>query len=408
MAIPPLGLWTSLNLPFPGIWAPGRETGFFQPLGALDAARAGTKGEVMASVVIVHAAEDALPARALAEKLRQAKLTVTLELPAGSGQLHDAIKAANASVALWSPRSVDQGAVVEDAQFAKKNGGVIHARMQNAALPQPFGSDKSIDLTGWRGEDEFAAWRDLAKAVTSKAGVGMIPPPPPRPPSGFFQPGAINPQAVAGAEREARRSPPPRAQQPRQAAPQQRSAPQQQRSAPQERSSGGGGGGGGKTMMIAIITFIVVAIAAGGGWYFYNNMQSTQAAQSTWGDLDKTDAAALRAFIAGTPGEFKDDAETALKQLEEQSWDAAQEADSIDAFQGFARDFPQSEHVLQARGRIAELQAQPVIQETTTDTTTATTTDPDLVPPNATGEGPAPLTPPAPAPTTTTTPPPTN
>jgi len=60
----------------------------------------------MATVVVIHAAEDTLPARALAEKLRQAKLDVVLEKQPGD-ELRDAVKAAPVTIALWSPRSIE-------------------------------------------------------------------------------------------------------------------------------------------------------------------------------------------------------------------------------------------------------------------------------------------------------------
>jgi hypothetical protein len=164
----------------------------------------------MATVAIIHAAEDTLPARALAEKLRAAKLSVQLELPPGE-ELREAVKGASAVVALWSPRSVEQSAVIDEVAAARAKG-VIHARMQNAANPAQFRNDKSIDLTGWRGEDEFPAWRELAKAVTAKAGVAPLPPPAPRPPSGFFQPGGVNAPPGAAPQtgpRTSGRAPPP-------------------------------------------------------------------------------------------------------------------------------------------------------------------------------------------------------
>src|SRR5215510_4160511 len=142
----------------------------------------------MATVVIIHAADDTLPARALAEKLRQAKLTVTLEHPLGE-PLREAVRNAQVTLALWSPRSVAQAALVDEVQAARGKSKVVHALMQNAALPDQFRGEQPINLTGWRGEDDFAPWRDLAKLITSKAGVSNLPPPADRPPSGFFQPG---------------------------------------------------------------------------------------------------------------------------------------------------------------------------------------------------------------------------
>ena len=365
----------------------------------------------MATVVIIHAAEDTLPARALAEKLRLAKLTVTLELPPGE-PLREAVRGANAVVALWSPRSVEQSAIVDEV-VAARSKGVIHARMQNAANPAQFRNDKSIDLTGWRGEEEFPAWRDLAKAVTSKAGVANLPPPAPRPPSGFFQPGMANPQAAAQAQRNAQqqqrsapRSPPPPPRQPQQ----QRSEPPRRAAAP--AASRDEPRKGSPMVMIAIITFLVVAVVGGGGYFYLNNMQAAKASSTAWENVDKTDASEIRAFIAGNPGAHRQEATQALSTLEEQTFEAAKDADSIEAFQGFLTDFPDSSHALEARGRIAELRAQPAPTTTIdTATTTDTTVNPDLLPPGATSTSTATTAPPAggpvpltPAPTTTTTP----
>ncbi|MBX3511933.1 MAG: toll/interleukin-1 receptor domain-containing protein, partial [Hyphomonadaceae bacterium] len=156
----------------------------------------------MPSVVILHAAEDALPARALAEKLRQAKLTPVIETGSGDAA-REAVKSAVVTIALWSPRSVTQQALAEDAAFARGKSKLLHATMQSAQPPEQFRNDKPIDLTGWRGEDDFAPWRALADQVTSKAGVAPLPPPAPRPPSGFFQPGRVDPTAEAAVQANA-------------------------------------------------------------------------------------------------------------------------------------------------------------------------------------------------------------
>ena len=150
----------------------------------------------MATVAIIHAPEDSLPARALAEKLRGAKLTVFLEKTPGEEQRNTA-KDAKVTVALWSPRAVTQEAIIDDAKFARGKSKIVHATMQNAALPAGFGGDKVVNLTGWRGEDDFAGWRELAQLVTDRAGVAPLPPPAPRPASGFFQPGVVqNPDSI--------------------------------------------------------------------------------------------------------------------------------------------------------------------------------------------------------------------
>jgi len=365
----------------------------------------------MATVAIIHAAEDALPARALAEKLRQARLTVVLEKPAGEEQ-RNAVKDAKVTVALWSPRSNAQAPLIEDAQFAKGKSKLLHACMQNAAAPDAFRNDKIVNLTGWRGEDDFPAWRELAKLVTDRAGVAPLPPPAPKPPSGFFQPGIVREAQPAAAGPQARSAPPPR-QAPRPQAvppppPRPASAARPQQSAPRVAEPAREKSGGGRMVLIAIVTFIVVALIGGGGYYFWSQSQNADATAAAWQAVDTNSADALRAFLAGDPGDFQDDAQQALAQLEERTYEAASDADTIEALEAFVNDFPQSEHALAARGRIAELQSlQPAATPDGTAPDATARPDPDLVPPGATMQappdaaGPAPITPPAtePAPT---------
>ena len=99
---------------------------------------------------------------ALAEKLRAGNLTPVLE-QASSEALRNAVKSAPVTIALWSPRSVEQATLADEVSFARGKSKVLHATMQNAAAPEAFRSDKIVNLTGWRGEDDFrpgASWRN--------------------------------------------------------------------------------------------------------------------------------------------------------------------------------------------------------------------------------------------------------
>ncbi len=352
----------------------------------------------MASVVIIHAAEDTLPARALAEKLRQAQIQVILEKPPGE-ELRNAVKAAPVTIALWSPRSTTNGELADEVKFARGKSNVFHALMQSAQAPEPFRSDKSVNLTGWRGEDEFAAWRELANLVTAKAGVAPLPPPAPKPPSGFFQPGRVGEggQQPASAPQSRSQQQSPRAAPPpqRQQAPQQRSAPpraaavQPQRSIPDRDVEPKKGGG---MVVIAAVAFVLVAVLGGGGYWFMtqNNASATSTA---WDSVSRDDADALRAFIAGDPGDYRGEAQQALASLEQRSFDGANSANTIEAFEAFLNDFPESEHATRARGRIAELRlAQPATETVTEEVPLGPETDPDLLPPGTTTTTPAPDT----------------
>lgn len=393
----------------------------------------------MPTVVIIHAAEDALPARALAEKLRGVKLTPVIEQPPGEA-LRAAVRDAAVTLALWSPRSVLQAALIDEAASARSKSRVIHARMQNAATPSQFANEQSIDLTGWRGEEEFAGWRQLAETVTQIAGVSAPPPPAQRPQSGFFQPG------VPGASGQQPAPPPQQQQQPRAPAPPPQAPPRpaaprtvapapEPRPAPPPREAppphyspppeSDGRGGGGKGLLIVLGVLAVVALGAG-GYFFMSNMQGGQASSAAWEEVERNDASALRAFIEGNPGAHREEAVAALSALEEQTFDAAREEDTVEAFQDFLAQFPNSDHAIEARGRIAELNSLPptdpaadpnaVIDPLTglpvSPDAATTATDPDLLPPGAAetapvetapvetpapddGGGPAPLTPPA-------------
>jgi hypothetical protein len=356
----------------------------------------------MPTVVIIHAADDTLPARALAEKLRQAaKLTVVLEKPPGE-ELRAAVRDAAVAIALWSPRSVTQPALAEDVAFGRGKTKVLHALMQSAQAPEQFRNEKAVNLTGWRGEDDFASWRELAKAVSDKAGVALAPPPPPRPPSGFFQPGRPSDTAAAQPGRPQARGSQQQRQQARPAAqaapprPAPRAAPRQSAAAAEPAAEKTGGG---RTIMIAAIA-LVVAIAGGGGYWFWSQSQSAQASSTAWENVERNNASALRAFIAGSPGQFRDEAQATLAELEERTYEAASDADTVEALEAFLSDFPESEHAIAARGRIAELQSLPEapVEEAPLGADETAPVDPDLVPPGTTPEatvgGPATLTPP--------------
>jgi TIR domain len=357
----------------------------------------------MPSVVIIHAAEDTLPARALAEKLRQAQVQVVLEKPPGE-DLRTAVKGAPVTIALWSPRSNASAELADEVNFARGKSTVFHALMQSAQAPDRFRGDKSVNLTGWRGEDEFAPWRELAKLVTDKAGVAPLPPPAPKPPSGFFQPGRVGasgaqPAAAAGARTQQAQQRAPQSQRQQQAAPQRQPQHAPSRNIPQHAGEPKKGGG---MVVIAAIVFVVVA-GLGGGGYWFMTQNGAQATSAAWDAVSRDDPGALRAFISGDPGDYRDEAETVLANLEESTFASAQRADTIDAYEAFLNDFPESEHATRANGRIAELRTlTPATPGVTEEVPLAPETDPDLLPPGTTAPatpetsgGPAQITPPA-------------
>jgi len=233
--------------------------------------------------------------------------------------------------------------------------------------------------------------------------VPNISPPPPRPASDFFQPGsAYTPPNRDAAPPDDRGPAPPT--RPSRAPP---TALDEPDLAPRS---------GGNVGMIVLIAIAALGVLGGGGFFVWNTMQARQA-NATWTEVDKTNADAVRRYMSANPNSHHDEAQRALDSLEADSFAAAQRSDTIPAYEGFLREYPQSTHMLEARGRIAELRNQQAaaqaatLTSTSTDTTTATTS-PDLLPPGASGAtattepsspttgGPVQLTP---APSTTTT-----
>ncbi len=289
----------------------------------------------MAQVVIIHALEDTLPARALAEKLRRDELDVTLEKPAGE-ETRQALESAALAIALWSPRSVDRADLIEDVAYARQAGPVLHAVMQNAAAPAQFHQDRGVNLTGWRGEEDFAGWRQLAKFVADAAGVAPAPPPAPQPESGFFSPGLAAEAAGAPNPVRERETAPP--QPATQTASDRTEVPKR-----------------GSRLIMAGLAIAALG-GAGGGFYFWSQSNAPVGeAASPLDELDPNDAAALRALVNDGSGALAERAQQALSELEERSFEAASDANIVE-LEAFLSEFPQSQHAAAARRRIAELQ----------------------------------------------------
>jgi hypothetical protein len=359
----------------------------------------------MATVVLIHAPADTTPARALADKLRQAQVKVVV---GSSGpELRQLLMDAPVAIALWSPNAVNDPSVVDDATYARATSRLVHACMQNTQAPGLFGGDPVINLTGWRGEDDFAPWRELAAIVTRSAGVEPLPEPRQRASSGFFQPGRATADAAPAGPRSASvhqfpapprpdnagadsPAPPPRetpvfsyasSNDWRSATP---DRPRLDRDPPPLPMDNEGGRG---AMVIALLVIALGAIGGGGVWFL--TQQGATASASAWESVDRNDPEALRAFIERYQGRYRDEAQAVYDELEERRYRRARDADTIEALQAFIASFPDSERFgLAARGRIAELRTAGPVAPVTTEALVplgeeAAPVDPDLVPPGA-------------------------
>jgi hypothetical protein len=324
----------------------------------------------MASVVIIHAAEDTLPARALAEKLRQAQLQVILEKQPGE----DAHRREGADDRVCR-RVRPQIASRRRVKFAR---GKQPFRTDEQRLSAKRSQRQGGEPTGWRGE-QVAAWRELAKLVTIAASRRCRRLCRNRPQG--FPPGRVAgrwPTAAASSPATTRTA----AAAPATQRPRRRRALPPATATLDSRSWRRRAEEGRRHITAAVV---IVHRALGGGGYWFMTQSNASATSSAWDSVSRDDADALRAFIDGDPGEYRGEAETALANLEERRFEAAGNAGTIEAYEAFLNDFPNSEHATRANGRIAELRLQqPATETPTEEVPLGPETDPDLLPPGTT------------------------
>jgi len=106
--------------------------------------------------------------------------------------------------------------------------------------------------------------------------------------------------------------------------------------------------------MIALAAVVVGGLGFG-GVYFWRQMQNERSERAAW-EAVPADSSAIRRFLAADPGEYRDEAQDALAQLEAQRSRQANEANTVEALQQYLGEFPDGVHSLAARGRLAELQ----------------------------------------------------
>lgn len=108
-------------------------------------------------------------------------------------------------------------------------------------------------------------------------------------------------------------------------------------------------------VLIAIITFIAVAVVGGGGYWFMTNNNNAAA----YASIDNDSVSALREFLAADPSDAdRERAEADLDRLEAASLSDARAANTVEAWEAFLRDFPQSDEAVYAQGQIQQLRLQ--------------------------------------------------
>lgn len=126
----------------------------------------------MADVFISYARDDQPMARRVAKSLEAAGLHVWWDedLPAHraySEVIERNLADARAVVVLWSAAAAKSQWVRAEADFARTNGKLVQAQVDDALPPMPFNQIQCADLKGWHGSAKHAGWRKLEASVTA-------------------------------------------------------------------------------------------------------------------------------------------------------------------------------------------------------------------------------------------------
>ncbi len=318
----------------------------------------------MADVFISYKSERRAAAEHLAEILSDYGYSVWWDYGLVSGrdfgaQIERELRAAKAVVVLWCALSRDSEWVLEEATLAKKLGTAIPTMIERIDLPLGFARAQTLDLSDWDGAPRSHKLERLLRDIGDRVGR------PPQPNLDgldrtdrawrrFGAPSLKQFALVTPLEREA----PARTMPGVLAAPAPRPSPPRMRTviAPHVQAVR-------RRVLpqLALVGIVGLAVAAGAGGYFlYDRAQAAQAAATTWEHIDKSDPAAIRAFLASANvGEWRGSAQAALEGLELKRLSEARAADTIESLEKFIHDFPDSSHALEINGRIAELRAMP-------------------------------------------------
>lgn len=129
----------------------------------------------MADIFISYKREDRRIAERLSISLEQLGFDVWWDFEILSGQqfrrvIEQVIDQCGATLVLWSQLSRDSTFVVDEATYAREQGKLCPARIDDCRLPLGFGGDHVVDLRDWDGEMGHTGLQDLLRALEGKTG----------------------------------------------------------------------------------------------------------------------------------------------------------------------------------------------------------------------------------------------
>jgi TolB-like protein len=133
----------------------------------------------MSEVFISYARETEAHARRVAGALRASGVEVWYDedLPAHRAfaeVIEERLRSASAVIVIWSARAVKSQWVRAEADTARQAGTLIQVRVDGTTLPLPFNQIQCVDLTGWAGNADAAAWCKVVASVAELAGRAAL------------------------------------------------------------------------------------------------------------------------------------------------------------------------------------------------------------------------------------------
>ena len=135
----------------------------------------------MPDVFVSYARSTQLTAQTVAEVLRALGYEVWLDdqLPAHRAYadvIEERLRAAKSVVVIWSADAARSEWVRSEAGLAREGRKLVQVRVDQARLPMPFDQIQCADLSGWAGQSDAPAWRQVVASIADLA-AGAAPEP---------------------------------------------------------------------------------------------------------------------------------------------------------------------------------------------------------------------------------------
>ena len=129
----------------------------------------------MSQVFLSYARDDEAIARRVAKALEADGYEVWWDshLPAHcsySDEIERRLAEAKAVLVLWSASAARSQWVRAEADYARNQGKLVQAQIDDGLPPMPFNQIQCASLKGWRGGDTHAGWKKLAASVATLVG----------------------------------------------------------------------------------------------------------------------------------------------------------------------------------------------------------------------------------------------